>query len=127
MNPNYFKVVFIHNSIKVFPRTFGIITAYNPQDQSLTEGQNQKRNKLLKVKISHQMKLLGEIVGSSIDKTHQEPSFVTEGKLPELLKLGKEFEQNAVYWIKQDSLFLLDCNHRKKYQMGSFRKRIRES
>ena len=127
MNPNYFKVVFIHNRIKVFPRTFGIITAYNPKDQSLTVAQNQNRNKLLKVQISHQLKMLGEIVGSSIDKTHQEPSFGTECKLPELLKLGRKFEQNAVYWIEEDSLFLLDCNHSKKYTMGSFRKRVRES
>ena len=124
MNAEYFRVIFINDEINSFPEKFGIITACNPKDQILSASENRARNLQLKKQIIQKMDLCGEIVGSSPDKAHQELSFVVKGSVKHLLQLGKDFEQNAIFWIEKDSLHLMDCLNKKAFKVGSFRERI---
>ena len=127
MNLNYFDVVFLEQEASIkYPDSFAIITAHNPKDIILSKSENQSRNHSLVQSIKETMKLGPCIVGMSKDEKHQELSVIIEGTRNELIALGRKFEQHAIFWVKGDNLDLQDCVSMKRYDLGSFRERIKK-
>jgi len=73
----------------------GVITAYNPQGEKASPGQNEKRNKELRDELE---KLGGEVhTKGGAYKGHEEDLFVVPKiSKSKLLKLGKKYDQETV-------------------------------
>lgn len=125
MNPAYMETRFIGTQkIRELPKECFVITAYNPMDQKLSKEENKKRNQLLKRKIVLQEKICLDITGTSVDLKHQEPGFLTDANLKQSLAWANEFQQRAIFAIKNDQLSLVSCSEDEGIiDLGEFRDR----
>ena len=123
MNAEYFKTIFLISSIpETWPSEFGIVTAFNPMDEILSEKENFLRNQNLSKVIGK--KLFIELTGSSLDFSHQEKSFALVCSMQEAIEFGKDFEQRAIFFVRNGNLKLVECESGKSHNLGIFEKRL---
>ena len=123
MNPEYSKTIFlISKEPESWPDEFAIITAHNPMDLKLSDYENSLRNEKLLKSIDSNVFL--ELSGSSPDHSHQEASFAFVSKIQEAVDIGKEFQQKAIYYVKDGNLKLVECCTGKIEELGNFNDRL---
>ena len=123
MNLEYLKTVFLISIIpETWPSEFGIVTAFNPMDEKLSEKENFIRNQRLSDEIGN--KLFAELTGSSKDFSHQEKSFAIICSMQEAVKLGNVFQQRAIFFVSNGILKLVDCKSGKSQDLGIFEKKL---
>ena len=123
MNPEYFKTIFLISQMpESWPGEFAIITGNNPMDVQLSDQENDLRNQKLYDKTRN--KIFLNIIGSSPDRSHQEPSFALTCSIKEAIQMGKEFEQRAVFYVRKGMLKLIECSSEKCEEMGNFEDRL---
>lgn len=126
MNPEYFHTLFeLRKPILELPKTFHIITAYNPMDEVLTVNDNLERNKKLKAEILNHNHTAWEIIAMSQDKKHQEASFLTDAPLQLSIALAIEYNQRAIFQVKDDNLMIISCSSSNRmFPVDHFSKRL---
>jgi hypothetical protein len=126
--PEYLETLFIVNDENVvWPQEFWIITACNPYSHGDSSGDAAADRRLRKM-LSRSGCWKVRIKGISPDWKHGEKSFAFTGlALSEVLELGREFQQNAVFNVKGDILSVVACDDSRVAVAGSFRERIRRS
>ena len=103
---------------------FAIITANNPNGKVMTSEVNKKLNDLLKQQINKYGFV--ELIGASPDLTHQEPSFAVDISQNEAVKLAKQFNQNAIFWVTDGEVFIVSAGlNFNTIKMDSFFNRCR--
>ena len=123
MNPEYFKTIFlISKEPESWPDEFAIITAHNPMDLKLSDNENSLRNEKLLKRIHSNVFL--ELSGSSPDHSHQEASFAFISKIQEAVDIGREFQQKAIYFVKNGNLKLIECTTGNIEELGNFNDRV---
>ena len=111
MNKSYFETCFIPSfDAKDVPVHCFIITAWNPMDQLLSADENRLRNHNLLAKIKEIGTLALPIIGCSMDLSHQEPSFLIDSNKTQAIQWAHEFDQRAIFEIKNKELFILPCD-----------------
>ena len=126
MNPEYFNTLFeLREPIPELPKTFHIVTAYNPMDEALSITENLKRNKKLKEKILNHDHSAWKIMAMSQDKKHLESSFVTDAPMELSIALAIEYNQRAIFQVKGDNLMIISCSPpNRNYPVDRFLKRL---
>jgi hypothetical protein len=123
MNPAYDNTVFLLSEVPtVWPNNFAIITGHNPMDQKLTDSENIRRNQQLAEWA--EPKIYIKLIGSSPDRTHQEASFALKCSLKEGIEIGEQFNQRAIFYVRNGNLELVECNSGKNKQLGKFIERL---
>ncbi len=127
---NYRTAIFIANKPIKPPSAFAILTADNPGSNVLPEIVNKNaRNALLRELRDLQCDPI-EIHGSSRDLKHSECSYIAEISKQEALQLGVRYQQNAIYWVDNNKLYLIPCiidqDYEKEY-LGFFSERLTTS
>ena len=128
MNPEYFNTLFeLREPIPELPKTFHIITAYNPMDEVLSVNDNLERNKKLKAEILYHNHTAWEIMAMSQDKKHMESSFVTDAPQALSITLAIEYNQRAIFQVNNDNLMIVSCSSPNEvFPVDHFSKRLRE-
>lgn len=92
------------------PPTFAIITAYNPGGIPLADPQE---NQLRDQKFIEQLKALDHpffpILAGNKDFSHRELSYGIDMPLDEAIQLALAFEQDALFWIEENYIHLVEC------------------
>ena len=128
MNQSYFDVIFIGcKKIGSLPKKFAILTACNPMDEILKKTENKKLNQGLRRALSEFEMPTYNIIGSSPDLNHQEPSFLIEIPENQAIEVAASFNQRAIFWVSNDQMEIIECSTRKRYPAGSFSERTRRS
>ena len=128
MNEDYFKTIFIvKDGVIQFPHSFAILTAFNPMDSELSEKENKLRNGEMRSLLAEEELDYSELVGSSPDGSHQEPSFAVSCKLEDAIEWANRFEQRAIFWIEENQLQIIASENGDRFQLGLFRERIRRN
>ena len=91
-------------------------------DVQLSDQENELRNQKLYDKTRN--KIFLNVIGSSPDQSHQEPSFALTCSIKEAIQMGKEFEQRAVFYVREGMLNLIECSSEKCEEMGNFEDRL---
>jgi len=101
----YQKVTFLVPEPPLPKESFAIITAHNPRGTIL----NTEDNFLLNQKLLEQLQdyKYTLITGCSLDLKHQEASFAVICNKEQAIELARQFEQNAIYWVEKEELWLL--------------------
>ncbi|MFT5719633.1 MAG: hypothetical protein ACI9T7_003848 [Oleiphilaceae bacterium] len=86
---------------------FAILTAFNPRSIVLTHSDNAKRNIALENNLTMLTDAWMPICCRSLDGYWAEPSFAVDLPFEQVFKLAKVFEQNAIYWIENNRLYLV--------------------
>ena len=105
---------------------FMIITADYPQGRALTSLQRENRQQQLHQTLMHYSNPC-RLYGCSVDLSHRELSFATSDMdLSEALKIARDYNQNAIYEVVDNQLYLHPCliafSH--KVAVGAFDERI---
>jgi hypothetical protein len=126
--PEYLEALFVVKDEDVqWPQEFWIITACNPYSLGDSSGDDAADTRLRKA-LSRMGCWKVRIKGISPDWKHGEKSFAVAGiDRSEVLELGREFQQNAVFHVKGDVLSVVTCDGSRVDVVGSFRERIRRS
>jgi hypothetical protein len=110
-----------------WPQEFWIVTACNPYSLGDSSGDDAADTRLRKA-LSRMACWKVRIKGISPDWKHGEKSFAFTGlDRSEVLELGREFQQNAVFHVKGDVLSVVACDDSRVAVAGSFSERIRRS
>jgi hypothetical protein len=56
----------------------------------------------------------------SSDATHQEPGWGINCSEKEGINLGKQFKQEAIFWVSDDRITLINVTTLKKIDLGQF-------
>lgn len=103
---------------------FAILTACNPRGQTEEFGRNAEHDGRLLV----QLQTLGcwhwRVIGGSPDFQHAEPGFAVALPLDDALAIGRNFEQEAIFWIEKDELNVISCRGEAEQKLGSWRERL---
>lgn len=126
MNESYASAVFtISVSPEELPRSFVIITAHNPSGRDHSVEENQEFDRQLLTEL-HRRKLNAiAVTGSSPDFSHSEPGYAVEVDRETGVDIGRQFGQEAVFWVHGGQLHLVDCQTGKETNLGAWAERVR--
>ncbi|MDG3088998.1 DUF3293 domain-containing protein [Vibrio hannami] len=104
---------------------FAVITAWNPFGKLMSNSVNQRANYDLEcdiLKQNYEKLLVGDI-----NREWTEESFAVEMPLVEAVELGKKYNQNAIYYVRNDRLFLVSCvdNNADESEIAQFSQRVK--
>ena len=95
---------------ETLPQTFAIITAYNPggiqQDHPTT---NELQYRELTIRLESLGYSYFPLLAGSKDFSHVEPSFGVSIPQAQAIKLALEFNQDAIFWIENGAIYLVEC------------------
>ena len=106
-----------------FPHSFAIITAYNPEGVEHTIVENKSFNAFLKEEISNRFDAhthFFKITRHSECSSHKVPGWGIECSVDEAIELGTLFKQEAIFWISEERLSLVDVKTHQKEYIGIF-------
>ena len=93
-----------------WPKAFAVITACNPLGQGLDEEADKAATVCLRKAINRLGMKRHRVTGVSADMKHREAGFAVWGcDLPAAIQLGREFAQNAIFWIEEGKLDVVSC------------------
>lgn len=126
--PEYHQVVFLAELPENgWPREFFIITACNPNSGGNRDA-DKSRHEELRNLLSKLGCWLHEVEGASRDLQHREIGFAAAGlDLEQAIEAGRLFEQNAVFLIEDDSVWVIGCYTGLRQSVGSFSQRLNPS
>jgi hypothetical protein len=126
IRPEYLDAHFLADPFpKKWPNHFIIITAYNPDGEIVNDGENNRRHESLRNALGKLGISFFDIIGCSPDTFHQEPGFGIESITVERAReIGRVYQQNAVFEIYGDRLFVVGCALGDRLKAGSFPERL---
>lgn len=121
MNPAYAHVRFRAELPKGgLPERFGIVTAWNPDGITADTASNHATNARLIALLQAEALPHFPITGGSPDFTHTEPGFGIIADQARIIALGREFHQEAVFWIDRGTVHLVPCSDAPPKVVGSW-------
>ena len=104
---------------------FAIISAQNPAGIAEHPYLNLRRDNELQALLNQQRLPYRSVIGSAPDLSFQEKSWIVLCDKPQAIKLARQFEQNAIYWVEQGELFLVPVLLAQQEEcLGDFRQRL---
>ena len=89
------------------PDHFFIVTGFNPFGHVVSNEENVQMNDVLRQQIEHEDWYFFKVTGQCED--HAEDGFGIECPREEAILLGQEFQQDAIYEVRDDKVILVDC------------------
>jgi hypothetical protein len=108
---------------------FAVITAWNPEGKS----QSREMNDLLDQQLTRRLESFASpkvrADGCSPDFKHREPGWAVGVPKEQAVEIGREYGQVAMFWVEDDTLFLLPCIDKSHpaETIGSWEKACRRS
>jgi hypothetical protein len=108
-----------------WPENFAVVTACNPRG-----GGSREDDAMATSALAHCLDKRGygqhPVTGLSGDGAHEEFGYAVWGcSLEEALELGREFHQNAIFWIVCDRLEVISCETAARELVGLWSERLR--
>ena len=90
-----------------FDRPFGIITAFNPQNNTLSHHENLSRNQTLYNELNSKYELL-EVKGC-YEGHCEEGYLIFDIDLSDMIELGRKYDQFAIFYNGVEKSMYVDC------------------
>ncbi len=104
---------------------FAIISAQNPAGHNEHPYLNLRRDKELQACLNQQKLPYRSVIGCAPDHSFQEKSWIVLCDKNKAIKLARQFEQNAIYWVEHGELFLVPVLlMQREESLGSFSERL---
>jgi len=136
IRPEYLQTFFIPKKPgKTLPKPdwskpFAILTAHNPGGKRHDDAVNQLANRRLRTRLNqrrpHNSPPLVKIDAVSEDWSHEEKSFAVWGlDRTTAAKIGREFRQDAYFWVENNNVTVYSCISGKTKSIGRWKDRLR--
>jgi hypothetical protein len=123
-HPAYYRTVFSANETDSWPAQFAIVTAYATTGETWPAERNQQADRDLLARIEERGYWRKRVTGASPDGLHVEPGWAIEVSLEEAQILGRDFRQDAIYFVEADLLHVASCFETRIATVGAFRLRL---
>jgi len=128
MNPAYttarLRAELPHGAL---PAAFGVVTAWNPDGQPASRAANEAAHERLLSSIGHHLSAFAPppfpVTGGNADFSHAEPGCGIVASKTDCLALGREFRQEAIFWIERGEVHLVSCADGSSQPHGAWRDR----
>ena len=108
------------------PKEFAIISAYATTGEKWSAERNQQADERLQKQLVEKGAWLRSVIGYAPDTGHNEPCWATAISFDEACDIGKEFLQDAIYYVEGDQLYVSHCDSRRaKTSISKFSLKIR--
>jgi hypothetical protein len=108
-----------------WPDAYAVVTACNPFGHGIDAKADQSATTRLRKTISRLGLKRHRVTGVSADGKHREPGFAIWGcDLQAALSLGREFAQNAIYWVEKGRLEVVSCSTGECEYVGLWSERL---
>jgi hypothetical protein len=124
MNHAYLDTVFDLEPQLNTPRSFVVITAYNPRGQFAPPSRNRHQDQTLRAVLEGRGGAPFRVTGRSVDGKHQEPGWGAVIDIQTGIEIGRMFKQEAIYYIDEDDLSLHSCDQVEVKHLGSWAARV---
>jgi hypothetical protein len=123
--PEYLSTIFVSKPLEEgWPERFFIITACNPRSSG-DRSSDEKAHVNLRKTLSRLGCWKHRVDGASPDWKHREKGFAVGGlDLEEAIELGRQFEQNAIFAIESDVVWVVGCFDGSRQELGRFSSRL---
>jgi len=120
MNPGFHDIRFRAELPSAgLPPAFGVVSACNPNGHTASMEDNQRGTETLRNMLTTEKQFFFPVTGGSPDFTHAEPGFGVLFKSPaEAVSWGRQFQQEAVFWINEGRVKLLPCDGTDPVELG---------
>lgn len=127
MHPEYFETRFDSAGCNgPWPRQFAMLTGYATTGEEWMSEANSKADIELHAELLRRGVWIQRVTGFSPRTGHAEPGWAAELSFSEACDLGCQFRQDALYFVRDDQLFVSHCNLRRgEILVGAFRERLR--
>src|SRR5207249_7095173 len=103
------------------PLRFAIVTANNPDGNTQSRAANEAADAALLHAIVRAGLIHFRVTGGSADFSHAEPGFgIALDDPSRAVSLGREFRQEAIFWIEGDTVYLHSCAREKASLIGAW-------
>ncbi len=125
LHPAYFETHFaIAGNDEDWPSEFAIITAYQTTGKRWSADRNVAADNQLAAELQGRNGVR-RVTGYSPSTGHEEPGWSIQMSWQEACDLGRQFHQDAIYYVTGDDLWVSLCDDRRSLvRVGSFRSRI---
>lgn len=107
------------------PRTFGIVTAYNPESAIAPGDANERADADLAARLAGEKLPHFRVTGRSRDGSHQEPGYGVAADSPETIRaLSRAFRQEAFFWVEDGAVFVINTEGSRRYRVGNWTQRL---
>lgn len=129
MNTDYFETHFLaERAVADWPPAFVIITACATTGETWSDAENRAADERLTAALRARGVWMERLTGYSPHTAHAEPGWAAALSFDEGCDLGREFRQDAIYYVTGDALFVSYCDARRKPEpAGRFRERLTNS
>lgn len=124
MNLNYVQTL-IRSVASEFPKQFAIVTAYNPNGLERDTSLNLEADQEFEAILSNQGYRHFRCSGEAPDGTFKELGWGIECSKAQGIVFAQQYAQEAIFWIEDDQLYLLDIGSLEEMELGSFSERVR--
>ena len=127
MHAAYFDTLFRFEGVEPeWPQEFAIITAFAPTGTIWSDERNEAADAALLTELKARQTWVSRLTGFAPSNDHAEPGWAVLLPFEVACDIGHTFQQDAIYYVLQDSLFVSHCDQRRKQiPVGGFRERLR--
>ena len=127
MHPEYFETHFDPVGYDgPWPRQFAIVTGCATTGEEWTSEANAKADFELLAELLRRGVWIQRVTGYSPRTGHAEPGWAAYLSFSDACDLGGQFRQDAIYFVRDDQLFVSHCDSRREeILVGSIRERLR--
>ena len=105
---------------------FAIVSGYATTVEKWSAERNQQADERLQKQLVDKGAWLRSVTGYAPDTGHNEPCWATAISFDEACDIGKEFLQDAIYYVEGDQLYVSHCDSRRaKTSISKFSVKIR--
>ncbi len=119
MKPEYCQTIF-QTPCENLPEEFYIITAHNPDGETIDPSGNNQRDQKLSRDLENMGSSKFRITGMSPDRSHSEASWGINCSQDIAINMGRKYRQDAIFRVSGDQLFLIDCRDATETKCGQF-------
>lgn len=114
-------------ALEELPRSFAVVTAWNPHGRTVSETENVARGEAL----GRRVRALGwehfDVTGASPDLGHREPGLgLVPPALADAAALSAAFDQRAFFWVEDGRLWVCDDASGSGWAAGALAERYRQ-
>jgi hypothetical protein len=107
------------------PRTFGIVTAHNPESAPAADEDNDRADAALEIALTTANLPHFRVTGRSRDGSHQEPGYGIVAASPEAVRpLSRWFRQEAFFWVEDGTVFVINTDGKRRHLVGAWKDRL---
>ena len=131
IRPEYLKTLFVpkkpgkNQPPPDWSGPFAILTAYNPRGKIVDLETNTEADKELRRSLSRKSLPKHRVTAVAEDWSHEEKSFAVWGlDHATAAKIGREFGQDAYFWVENGTVHVHSCHTQEKQKVGTWESRF---